>query len=76
MKRYAGSATVYAFYGRSNYRDSATADDEVATERATLEQNHAITEHQMTKKPMWMVRADVGGRLFDDFKAQGVVAIG
>ena len=30
----------------------------------------------MTKKPMWMVRADVGGRLFDDFKAQGVVAIG
>ena len=30
----------------------------------------------MTTKTMWMVRADVGGRLFDDFKAQGFVAIG
>jgi len=30
----------------------------------------------MTTKTMWMVRADVGGRLFDEFKSQGIVAIG
>lgn len=30
----------------------------------------------MAAKPMWMVRADEGGRLFEDFKTASIVAIG
>lgn len=30
----------------------------------------------MAPKPMWMVRADVGGRLFEDFKTHSLVAVG
>lgn len=30
----------------------------------------------MAAKDMWMVRADVGGRLYDDFESLGIVAIG
>ncbi|MGD8310730.1 MAG: restriction endonuclease [Chromatiales bacterium] len=30
----------------------------------------------MSPKPMWMVRAEVGGKYFEDFKEQSIVAIG
>ena len=30
----------------------------------------------MPEGPMWMVRADVGGRLFEDFQEKSVVAMG
>lgn len=30
----------------------------------------------MAAKPMWMVRADEGGRLFEGFKTASIVAIG
>lgn len=30
----------------------------------------------MSKKTMWMVRAEVGGKFFEDFKANSIVAIG
>lgn len=30
----------------------------------------------MSKKPLWMVRAEVGGKCFDEFKAKSIVAIG
>lgn len=30
----------------------------------------------MTLKPLWMVRAEVGGQYFDDFKLKSIVAVG
>lgn len=30
----------------------------------------------MKTKPIWMVRAEVGGKYFEDFKAKSIVAIG
>ena len=30
----------------------------------------------MRKKPMWMVRAEVGGKYFEDFKTKSIVAVG
>lgn len=31
---------------------------------------------KMKAKPIWMVRAEVGGKYFEDFKAKSIVAIG